>query len=108
MSGLNAFVSNGTCYKGRGDSADDLMLPCGNAGLGHKTCCQAGDMCLSSHACFNGKFGVTYLAGCSDPDYEDGSCPDKGAFDGTFFPFLSCLRWRRSGAQYYTSRGLQR
>lgn len=26
--------------------------------------------------------GVTYLAGCTDPDYQDSSCPDKGDFSG--------------------------
>lgn len=26
--------------------------------------------------------GVTYLAGCTDPEYEDSSCPDKGDFAG--------------------------
>lgn len=92
MSNLNAFISNGTCYSGRDDEADPHMLPCGNAGLGHKTCCQAGDMCLSSRACFNGKFGITYLSGCSDPEYKDESCPDKGAFDGMYTLFANTKR----------------
>lgn len=31
--------------------------------------------------------GVTYLAGCTDPDYEDSACPDKGDFGGMYcFP----------------------
>lgn len=78
----NAFISNGTCYYGPGEKAASVFFPCGNDALGHKTCCQAGDMCLSNRACYNGEFGVTYLAGCSDPDYEDDSCPDKQAFEG--------------------------
>jgi hypothetical protein len=73
----NAFISNGTCYIGAGKEADKRMLPCGNDALGHKACCQAGDMCLSSRACYNQEFGVTYLLGCSDPDYKDQNCPDK-------------------------------
>ncbi|KAK1676097.1 hypothetical protein BDP55DRAFT_631786 [Colletotrichum godetiae] len=74
----NPYISNGTCYHGPGDEVGE-WFPCGNADLGYKTCCQGGDMCLSSHACYNGRFGITYLAGCSDPDYRDSSCPDKGA-----------------------------
>ena len=26
--------------------------------------------------------GVTYLAGCTDPDYQDSSCPGKGNYTG--------------------------
>ncbi|KAI3539741.1 hypothetical protein CSPX01_08697 [Colletotrichum filicis] len=78
MSSSNPYISNGTCYHGPGDEVGE-WFPCGNADLGYKTCCQGGDMCLSSHACYNGRFGITYLAGCSDPDYRDASCPDKGA-----------------------------
>ncbi|KAK1772036.1 hypothetical protein QBC33DRAFT_173434 [Phialemonium atrogriseum] len=40
-------------------------------------------MCLANKACYNGEFGVTYLAGCSDPDYNDSSCPDKQSFKDT-------------------------
>ena len=29
---------------------------------------------------------MTYLAGCTDPDYEDGACPGKGAFAGESLP----------------------
>ncbi|SPO07075.1 uncharacterized protein DNG_09769 [Cephalotrichum gorgonifer] len=81
MSDPNPFVSNGICYLGPDSEADDLMFPCGNAALGHKACCQAGDMCLANRACFNGEFGVTYLSGCSDPSYGDESCPDKVVSD---------------------------
>lgn len=81
MSG-NIFISNGTCYSAAGQQADDAIIPCGNAVHGPLTCCQQGDMCLSSQACYNDEFGVTYLAGCSDPEYEDDSCPDKGSFEG--------------------------
>ncbi|TPX11644.1 uncharacterized protein E0L32_007623 [Thyridium curvatum] len=76
----NPFISNGTCYFGPNQKASSQFLPCGNDLFGRQTCCQAGDVCLSNHACYNGRFGVTYLAGCSDPEYRDGVCPDKGAF----------------------------
>ncbi|KAK0702194.1 hypothetical protein B0H67DRAFT_500159 [Lasiosphaeris hirsuta] len=84
MASPNAFISNGTCYVGPGDKAADVFFPCGNDALGHKTCCGAGDMCLSSKACYNAEFGVTYLTGCSDPEFTDSNCPVKGAFAGKF------------------------
>ncbi|KAK2016822.1 hypothetical protein LZ32DRAFT_615065 [Colletotrichum eremochloae] len=79
MSAPNPFIANGTCFHGPGQVVDE-WFPCGNAVLGDKSCCQGGDMCLSSRACYNGRFGITYLAGCSDPEYRHPSCPDKGAF----------------------------
>lgn len=39
-------------------------------------------MCLSSNACYNAQFGVTYVAGCTDKNYKDGMCPDKGPYYG--------------------------
>ena len=78
----NAFISNGTCYVATGEKAASDFFPCGNDAFEHRTCCQAGDMCLSSRACYNSIFGVTYLAGCSDPDYKHASCPDKQSFEG--------------------------
>ncbi|CRK18675.1 hypothetical protein BN1723_013792, partial [Verticillium longisporum] len=83
MASRDAFISNGTCYYAPGQEAIDSMIPCGNDAFGRVSCCQQGDMCLTSNACYNQQFGVTYLAGCSDPTYEHRSCPDKGAFDGT-------------------------
>ncbi|KAK2043703.1 hypothetical protein LZ31DRAFT_467797 [Colletotrichum somersetense] len=79
MSAPNPFIANGTCFHGPGEAVDE-WFPCGNAALGDKSCCQGGDMCLSSRACYNGRFGITYLAGCSDSEYRHPSCPDKGAF----------------------------
>lgn len=78
----NPFISNGTCYFEAGEQSAAVFFPCGNDALGHKPCCQSGDMCLANKACYNGEFGVTYLAGCSDPDYNDSSCPDKQSFKG--------------------------
>lgn len=78
MAGLpNIYVSNGTCYLGRKLEADPSMIPCGNDHYGHVACCQESDTCLESNACFNGRYFVTYVAGCSDPEYEHESCPDK-------------------------------
>ncbi|OLN88138.1 hypothetical protein CCHL11_00154 [Colletotrichum chlorophyti] len=79
MSVPNPFVSSGSCYFAPGQEVQE-WLPCGNAELGDKTCCSRGDMCLSSKACYNQRFGITYLAGCSDPEYRHSSCPDKGAY----------------------------
>ncbi|OQV05401.1 hypothetical protein CLAIMM_10152 [Cladophialophora immunda] len=80
MADYNPDISNGTCYYDDGMQADSRYIPCGNAALGHKSCCESLDMCLSSHACYNGQFGVTYLAGCTDSSYDDPVCPRKGDF----------------------------
>ncbi|KIX95132.1 uncharacterized protein Z520_09048 [Fonsecaea multimorphosa CBS 102226] len=82
MADYNPDISNGTCYYYDGMEADSRYIPCGNAALGHKSCCESLDMCLSSHACYNGQYGVTYLAGCTDSSYDDPVCPDKGEFQG--------------------------
>ena len=74
MSDPNPFISNGTCYYDKDEESRDSMLPCGNAALGHKPCCQAGDMCLDSNLCYNEGLDVTYRAGCSDSSFEDDSC----------------------------------
>ncbi|POS77787.1 hypothetical protein DHEL01_v203815 [Diaporthe helianthi] len=75
--GINLFVSNGTCYIGSKEQADKKMIPCGNAANEHAACCQAGDNCLESSVCYNGEYGVTYVAGCTDPAYEHPNCPPK-------------------------------
>jgi hypothetical protein len=90
----DALLSNGTCYYAKGKESDDEMIPCGNAAYGHISCCQAGDFCMSSDACFNAEFGVTYLTGCTDKDYADNSCPDKKAWGGRFFDSLSSVATR--------------
>ncbi|KAK5327289.1 hypothetical protein LTR93_002673 [Exophiala xenobiotica] len=91
MAGYNPDISNGTCYYGSGNQAPSRFIPCGNSALGHKTCCESQDMCLSSRACYNAQYGVTYLAGCTDPDYENEACPDKGAYaDQTWAGLVYC------------------
>ncbi|KAI0885493.1 uncharacterized protein GGS22DRAFT_187777 [Annulohypoxylon maeteangense] len=75
-------ISNGTCYYAVNTEAKDDYIPCGNVGVGVDwTCCIAGDICLGSSACYHRHFDITYIAGCTDPDYKDSSCPSKGGFD---------------------------
>jgi len=75
-------ISNGTCYTAAGERLDDSFIPCGNTAYGFQTCCGAGDNCLADLACFGihgsgyGSF-LTYFAGCTDPEYNDPSCPRK-------------------------------
>ncbi|KAK3292165.1 uncharacterized protein B0H64DRAFT_222871 [Chaetomium fimeti] len=73
-------VSNGTCFYALGFFSHYKFIPCGNAALGHIHCCQAGDHCLEENACYNDRYGTTYLTGCTDPDYKDASCPDKKSY----------------------------
>ncbi|KAK4241980.1 hypothetical protein C8A03DRAFT_40685 [Achaetomium macrosporum] len=73
-------VSNGTCFYAAEQVASDNFIPCGNWAFGHYHCCQTGDWCLEDNACYNGEHGTTYLAGCTDIDYKDQSCPDKDAY----------------------------
>ncbi|ESA42786.1 hypothetical protein GE21DRAFT_5425 [Neurospora crassa] len=80
IDGFDPNISNGTCY--RKTSSKTIALPnhyvaCGNAALGHVGCCQLGDMCLEEGACFDADFFTTYVAGCTDKDYEDPICPQK-------------------------------
>ncbi|RYP12688.1 hypothetical protein DL767_011147 [Monosporascus sp. MG133] len=93
--GPNIFVSNGTCYSAPGEELDGSFIPCGNDAFGHQTCCGAGDNCLSNNACFGihgegyGSY-LTYMAGCTDPDYEDQSCPDKNDIDQPWIALTLC------------------
>ncbi|KAK0742041.1 hypothetical protein B0T21DRAFT_123703 [Apiosordaria backusii] len=91
------FISNGTCYGSAGEELDSSFIPCGNAAFGPVTCCGAGDVCLSHNACFGvhgtpGSYGadLTYLAGCTDESYRDGSCPDKYGIDQPWIALTQC------------------
>ncbi|KAK4205056.1 hypothetical protein QBC40DRAFT_65662 [Triangularia verruculosa] len=91
------FISNGTCYGSAGNELDSSFIPCGNAAFGPVTCCGAGDVCLSHNACFGvhgtpGSYGadLTYLAGCTDESYRDGSCPDKYGIDQPWIALTQC------------------
>ncbi|KAK4158069.1 hypothetical protein C8A00DRAFT_28967 [Chaetomidium leptoderma] len=74
-------ISNGTCVSAFRKKASRNFIPCGNSAFGDIHCCQAGDYCLDDNACFNGKHGTTYLAGCTNFHYEDPSCPDKKSYE---------------------------
>ncbi|KAI0842709.1 hypothetical protein F5Y06DRAFT_133558 [Hypoxylon sp. FL0890] len=79
-------ISNGTCYYARGKKAKKDYIPCGNVAAGvNWQCCVAGDICLSSSACWSpgdqpGEHEYAYLAGCTDSEYTDPMCPYKGVF----------------------------
>jgi hypothetical protein len=75
---------NGSCYSDANSKAPSRFIPCGNVALGHVPCCESGDVCLSSRACFNGQYYVTYLAGCTDESYGHENCPDKGVYTSEF------------------------
>ncbi|KAL2139719.1 hypothetical protein VTI28DRAFT_4757 [Corynascus sepedonium] len=85
-------ISNGTCFYARGKSSNDRFIPCGNVAFGNIHCCQAGDTCLEDSACYNGRYGTTYLAGCTDIYYEDTSCPNKTSWDG--YPWAGLIYCR--------------
>ncbi|KAL8383450.1 hypothetical protein RB595_010581 [Gaeumannomyces hyphopodioides] len=74
---IDPYMSNGTCYFAAGKRSHSSFIPCGNDAIGRQTCCSAADFCLSSNACFNAEFRQTYLAGCTDPRYDDNKCPAK-------------------------------
>ncbi|KAK4041407.1 hypothetical protein C8A01DRAFT_45466 [Parachaetomium inaequale] len=74
-------ISNGTCFWAPGIESDPRFIPCGNAAFGNIHCCQAGDYCLADGACYNDRWGTTYLAGCTDLFYQDASCPDKQSYN---------------------------
>ncbi|AEO67135.1 25532c19-ae96-483e-956b-f0ce22bfc609 [Thermothielavioides terrestris] len=73
-------ISNGTCFSAVRQLAADNFIPCGNWVFGNYQCCQAGDYCLDDNACYNPEHGTTYLAGCTDLEYRDASCPDKKSY----------------------------
>ncbi|KPM37915.1 hypothetical protein AK830_g8617 [Neonectria ditissima] len=95
MSGNNIYVSNGTCYSAKGEKLGKSFIPCGNNAYGYQTCCGAGDNCLVDNSCFgiySSGYGsyLTYMAGCTDPDYEDSSCPDKKGIDQPWIALTLC------------------
>lgn len=74
-------LSEGTCYFGAGQVADNHFIPCGNAAIsGPQTCCYAGDYCLSSNACFDSATVVTYIAGCTDSLFRASACPQRNNY----------------------------
>ncbi|KAK7924115.1 hypothetical protein PG985_006169 [Apiospora marii] len=81
MSDGDLYVSNGTCYFGRGQIADRHFIPCGNAvENGPQACCYEGDYCLSSNTCWDNTTIVTYVAGCTDPSFSSSKCIQKNGY----------------------------
>ncbi|KAK3389520.1 hypothetical protein B0H63DRAFT_463902 [Podospora didyma] len=77
---LDPRITNGTCYWAAGKRLDSVFSPVGNAALGHHWCCQLGDKAMKDNSCYHDPTDTTYLAGCTDPEYLDSSCPDKKGF----------------------------
>ncbi|GAB1318719.1 hypothetical protein MFIFM68171_08929 [Madurella fahalii] len=73
-------ISNGTCFYAEHTVADEAFIPCGNSLFGHIHCCSAGNKCLTDNAFYSDEFDMTYLAGCTDGNYDHEICPDKKAF----------------------------
>lgn len=64
------------CFYAPGKRAGSIVVPCSSEGS-YAACCQQGDICLSDSACWNPQYNVTYLYGCTDPNYADYACPYK-------------------------------
>jgi len=77
---LNPNISLGTCYLGPNQPAAANFIPCGNYAYDTYACCQAGDNCLGSNACYNYRGDITYIAGCTDSSYSSSKCPNKGSY----------------------------
>ena len=91
LSDYDPNISNGSCYYAPHMPLDKSFYPCGNADGGIIPCCEAGDHCLSSLACYNSDHGTTYVAGCSDKEYSDVLCPDKGDYsDRPWTGMINC------------------
>ncbi|KAF2973497.1 hypothetical protein GQX73_g223 [Xylaria multiplex] len=81
MAEINPSMSNGSCWSNVNTALGIDYIPCGNVADGNSyACCRTEDNCLSSNACYNGKFGITYLAGCTTPDFSGPACQHKGQF----------------------------
>ena len=65
-----------TCYYESGARAASYIVPCPST-ASPTSCCQLGDICLSDNACLSTGFNITYLYGCTDPTYQDATCPYK-------------------------------
>ncbi|KAI0601548.1 hypothetical protein F4775DRAFT_589326 [Biscogniauxia sp. FL1348] len=94
MGDYNPVLSNGTCWSNVNVRSLDDFIPCGNdAGRGqHFACCSHGDTCLSSNACYNSKYGSTYVAGCTDQSFGSAACPNKGSFhDQQWVGLVRCM-----------------
>ncbi|KAI5927376.1 hypothetical protein F4810DRAFT_650648 [Camillea tinctor] len=94
MGDYNPMLANGTCWSNVNVRSIDDFIPCGNdAGRGeHFACCNRGDNCLSSNACYNSKYSSTYVAGCTDQSFGSAACPKKGDFyDQQWVGLVRCM-----------------
>ncbi|KAI0479579.1 hypothetical protein F4859DRAFT_513084 [Xylaria cf. heliscus] len=81
MDGINLNISNGLCWSNVNVALEDEYIPCGNVDSGNSyACCHYGDNCLSSNACYHGKYDITYIAGCTSQDFSGPACQNKGDF----------------------------
>ncbi|CAN8104888.1 unnamed protein product [Discula destructiva] len=91
---VNVNLSNGTCYYAPRAVTNGDFIPCGNIALGNWPCCKTGDVCLAfetANACYDYASGNTYVAGCTDQEYVDSTCPQKlGFFDQEWVAIHHC------------------
>ncbi|KAI8633837.1 hypothetical protein F5Y19DRAFT_489283 [Xylariaceae sp. FL1651] len=81
MGDVDPNISNGSCWANVNVALEEAYIPCGNAADGNSyACCRYGDNCLSSNACYHGRFSITYLAGCTSQDFRGPACQNKGDF----------------------------
>ncbi|KIV82198.1 hypothetical protein PV11_04325 [Exophiala sideris] len=79
-------VAQNECYYAANKRAGSAIIPCGTGT--YSACCQIGDLCLSDGACWNPTHNVTYLYGCTDPNYADSTCPWKCGSDFDNAPYV--------------------
>ncbi|KAK6220844.1 hypothetical protein LQW54_001763 [Pestalotiopsis sp. IQ-011] len=93
MAGIDTNISNGTCYWTADNKLRQDVIPCGNA---YKSdiifsCCGVGDWCMDQGTCYHSDDHKFYVAGCTDPNYEDEACHDKGKYvTQTLMPLTIC------------------
>ena len=69
-------LAQSQCFYAADKTLDSVYVPCGpiDNDSPFASCCLLGDFCLSSSACFSSSTGFTYIAGCTDENYEDSTC----------------------------------
>ncbi|CAJ2502521.1 Uu.00g099150.m01.CDS01 [Anthostomella pinea] len=81
MSDIDLDISNGSCWANVNVALPDQYIPCGNAADGRShACCHVGDKCVSSGACYHANYRTTYVAGCTNQNYDGSECQNKGNF----------------------------
>ncbi|KAI0443742.1 hypothetical protein F4803DRAFT_297893 [Xylaria telfairii] len=92
MDEVNLNISYGRCWSNVNVALEEEYIPCGNADSGNSyACCHYGDNCLSSNACYHGKYDITYLAGCTSQDFSGPACQNKGDFlDQSWVGLVRC------------------